>query len=316
MDFRTKITLSKHQKHSIDHRSKLFLMGSCFSDSIGSKFIESGFESQSNPFGTIFHPIAIEGLITRIVNKRQFELDDLEHVNGLHSCLEVHSKFNNSEAATVLAELNSVLKYSLEAMKAATHVFITLGTAWVYKHIPRNRIVANCHKIPQKQFAKELLSVEEIQTSLENISALITQIKPSATIVFTVSPVRHLKDGFVENNRSKSHLLTAVHNIVEANSGTYYFPAYELLIDELRDYRFYNSDMVHPSEVAIDYIWERFQTVWLTQKAIHLSKEVVALRQSLNHRAFQPNSQEHQNFLKHLELKKLALLKKLPHLEF
>jgi len=316
MDFRTQIPLVKNRHQLIDHRSRLFLMGSCFSDSMGLKFEESGFMNQSNPFGILFQPLAIEQLITRVIYQDLFESKDLEYYNGRYSCLEVHSRFSHAEAQQVLKELNAAISAGHEALEAASHIFITLGTAWAYRFLSRDSLVANCHKIPQEQFSKELLSVETIQNSLEAIRALLNQFNPSATIVFTVSPVRHLKDGFVENNRSKSHLLTAVHEVVEAHKNSYYFPSYELLMDELRDYRFYQTDMLHPSAQAVDYIWDRFQQVWLTDEAIQLSKAVKNLRQGFAHSAFHPNSHEHQHFLKQLDLKKVTLLKKIPHLRF
>jgi hypothetical protein len=203
-----------------------------------------------------------------------------------------------------------------QQINASTHIIITLGTAWVYRYIATDKIVANCHKIPQKQFQKELLSINDIVASLENIIALIRSLNPKVNFIFTVSPVRHLKDGFVENNRSKSHLLSAIHQIVEPRKQMFYFPSYEIMMDELRDYRYYNQDMIHPNNVALEYIWEKFKAVWLTEDAIGISLKLANIQTKKAHRPFNPNSDAHQKFLANLQLEIEDIQKEFPHIKF
>ncbi|GAG96622.1 unnamed protein product, partial [marine sediment metagenome] len=195
---------------------------------------------------------------------------------------------------------------------------ITLGTAWVYRFIETNELVGNCHKVPQKKFLKELLSIDEIVVSLENIISLIKDFNPKTTILFTVSPVRHLKDGFIENSQSKAHLLAAIHQVIEnTTSGAriHYFPSYEIMLDDLRDYRFYKRDMIHPNLTAIDYIWEKFQQAWLDDKTTSIMKEVDTIQKGLAHIPFNPKSEQHQQFLKNLQ-HKIQVLKKLHNILF
>ena len=180
-----------------------------------------------------------------------------------------------------------------------------------------NAIVANCHKVPQKQFGKEILSVETIENSIENTIALIEKVNPKAKIVFTVSPVRHLKDGFVENQVSKAHLITAIQSTHNSQSTTHdYFPSYEIMMDELRDYRFYAEDMIHPNQVAIDYIWQRFFETSIAEECQSIMKEVDTIQKGLAHRPFNPNSESHQQFLSKLQDKMVKIQKQFPHIQF
>jgi hypothetical protein len=194
-------------------------------------------------------------------------------------------------------------------LQQATHIGITLGTAWVYRHLASDRVVANCHKIPQTAFAKELLSVAEIESALQQLIYSILAVNPNVQLVFTVSPVRHSKDGLVENQRSKAQLLVALHQLLETHQA-YYFPAYEILLDELRDYRFYADDLLHPSPLAIRYIWEKWLSVTTTPETQALIAEVEAVQKSRQHRPFNPETEEHQVFLEKLEKKEQELRKR------
>ena len=302
MKLQTQIPLKKQQHNQIDYNSKIMLFGSCFSENIGEKFKYFKFESSINPFGILFHPLAIENLITRAINKDYYSEEDLCFHNEQWSCLDAHSKLNKTSKVELLAILNSQIDETYKYLISATHVIITLGTSWVYRHIETDKIVANCQKLPQKKFLKELLSVEEISESLEAIISLVKSINPEVSFLFTVSPVRHVKDGFVQNTQSKSHLLAAIHQVVEPRNQLYYFPSYEIMMDELRDYRFYNSDMLHPSEIAINYIWEKFKNVWLTEDALKISETVAAIQSKKAHRPFNSNSEAHQKFLLKLQV--------------
>ena len=301
MNLQTIIPLKKQQHNQLGYNSKIMLFGSCFSENIGEKFKYYKFQTTINPFGILFHPLAIENLITRVINKDYYSEKDLHFQNEQWCCLDAHSKLNNASKEVLLDVLNTQIEEMHNDLFNASHIIITLGTSWVYRHIASDEIVANCHKIPQKQFLKELLSVAQITESLEAIISLVKSVNPNITFLFTVSPVRHIKDGFVENTQSKSHLLAAIHQVVEPRAQLYYFPSYEIMMDELRDYRFYNADMLHPNEVAINYIWEKFKMVWLTEDAFKISETVAAIQAKKAHRPFNPNSEAHQNFLLKLQ---------------
>lgn len=314
MDFRTVVPVARQRHHLIDYHSKLVLVGSCFSDNMGQKFNDSEFRSTTNPLGIFFHPFAIERSITRAINHTPFERKDLFLHNELYSSFEVHSRFNGSDVDVVLAHLNEALDLTYKSLLEATHIFITLGSSWVYRHIETDQIVANCHKFPQRAFFKELLSVDEVVNSLKAVIELISSVNPNVKFIFTVSPIRHIKDGFTENNRSKAHLIAAVHDVVEQVNGTFYFPSYELLMDELRDYRFYYKDMIHPSEEAVDFIWGQFMSTWLSDEAQMFQKEIAAYKKGLDHKPFNPASRQHQDFMIQLKRQRELLLQKLPHL--
>ena len=310
MQFTTPVPIKKAEK-AIGYTSQIMLLGSCFSDSIGEKFNYSKFKTLANPFGVLFSPTAIYTLIERAVDLRLFTISDLVFHNELWHCLEVHSQFSNPNSEQLLAVLNEELKKVNEFLKNTSHVFITFGTAWVYKHIAKNIRVANCHKMPQKEFQKQLLSVEEVARFSARINEKLKALNSNVSIVFTVSPVRHIKDGFEENNRSKAHLIAGIH---QANSG--YFPSYEIMMDELRDYRFYSSDMLHPTVIAVDYIWQKLSESFIdeaTQKNMQLVAEI---QNGLAHKPFHPEGDAHQRFLEKLEQKIATLANQKPPIIF
>jgi lysophospholipase L1-like esterase len=316
MKLQTKIQLHKQQHNQIDYNSNILLLGSCFSENIGAKFDYHKFQSKTNPLGILFHPLAIENLVTRSLNKNYYSLEDFYLSNEQWCCLDAHSKLNQTSKEELLEVLNTQIDRTSNQLKRASHVIITLGTSWVYRHIASAAIVANCHKLPQKQFLKELVSVEEIIKSLEAVISLINTINPKVTFIFTVSPVRHIKDGFIENTRSKSHLLTAIHHVVESKKQMHYFPSYEIMMDELRDYRFYNTDMLHPNTLAIDYIWEKFKSVWFSEDALKISQTVASIQAKKAHLPFNKSSEAHQLFLTKLQSEITDLGAKYPHISF
>jgi lysophospholipase L1-like esterase len=307
MNLQTKITLKKETRNPISYNSKIFLFGSCFSENIGSKIEYFKFENTINPFGILFHPIAIEMLITNIVNEKIYTEKDIFFHNERWHCYEAHSELSNPSKEDLLLKLNAAISTANTQLKEVSHVIITLGTSWAYRLIENDTVVANCHKVPQKKFLKELLLIDEITNSLEAIITLIKSVNNNIEIIFTVSPVRHLKDGFVENMRSKSHLLSAIHQVIAPRDHTHYFPSYEIMMDDLRDYRFYSSDMIHPNETAINYIWEAFKTVWIHEKSTDLMSEIDTIQKGLSHRPFNKNSKQHLLFLENLQLKISAL---------
>ncbi|WP_338357296.1 GSCFA domain-containing protein [Yeosuana marina] len=319
MNLQTQIPLEKQSKNLIDYYSNVLLLGSCFSDNIGKKLDYFKFQNTQNPFGILFHPKAIETLIVHAIEEKTYSETDIFFHNEQWHCFDSHSKLSNTSKEDLLNDLNAIIKTTSKQIHASTHIVITLGTAWMYRFIETNAVVANCHKVPQKQFVKELMGIEAITQSLENIIKLVKNVNSEVTIIFTVSPVRHLKDGFVENTQSKSHLITAIHRVLSLQAQSrdlYYFPSYEIMMDELRDYRFYNEDMVHPNQTAINYIWERFKKVWIWKEASKTMDEIDVIQKGLQHKPFNPNSEAHQKFLKNLEFKKSQLQSKFPHILF
>lgn len=316
MKLQTKIPLQTQQHNQIDYSSRLLLLGSCFSENIRDKFNYFKFQSAVNPFGILFHPLAIENLITRSINKDYYSENELHFHNEQWCCLDAHSKLNAESKDELLNVLNTQINETHKQLNESTHLVITLGTSWVYRHIASDTIVANCHKLPQKQFLKEILSVEQVSESIEAIVCLIKSVNPEIGILFTVSPVRHTKDGFVENTQSKAHLISAIHQFVEPRNNLYYFPSYEIIMDELRDYRFYADDMIHPNKLAINYIWKRFQDVWISDNAIKTMNEVDAIQKGSLHKPFNLNSDAHLKFLQNLQEKKEELHKQFPFIVF
>jgi len=315
MQLRTKIPLSK-EHNLIDYDSKLVLLGSCFSDNIGEKLNYFKFENIVNPFGILFHPIAIENSILNIINEKQFTEKDIFLYNELWHSFETHSNLSSASKEEFITSINRAVKVAHDQFKKASHIVITLGTAWIYRFIETDTIVANCHKIPQKKFSKELLQVNEIVESLEASITLLKSLRKDVSIIFTVSPIRHLKNGFIENQLSKAHLLSAIHEIIDPKEHINYFPSYEIMMDELRDYRFYAEDMIHPSTTAIQYIWEKFRDTWISEATITLMEEVNSIQKNLAHRPFNPSSHQYQEFLKGTEEKIRNLQVKIPDINF
>lgn len=298
MQFRTQIPIAKINS-PIDYYSKIMSLGSCFAVNMSEKLDYFKFQNSCNPFGILFHPLAIEKLISYALEKKTFTEADIFFYNERWHCYDAHSDLSNADPIELLADLNGIIQSTQKQLTQATQVIITYGTAWVYRNNESREIVANCHKVPQKQFEKELLAIDLIQKSIQNTIGLIQSINPEAKFIFTVSPVRHIKDGFVENQLSKSHLIAAIHQVLlseycQLNSE--YFPSYEIMMDELRDYRFYAEDMLHPNQVAIDYIWKRFKETNIAETALATMEEVETIQKSLSHKPFNPNSESHQKF--------------------
>ena len=315
MNFTTKIPIEKYQS-PIDYNSKIVSLGSCFAENMGAKFDYFKFQNTTNPFGIIFNPVSIEKLLNRIVNKIEFTQNDIFFHNNLWHCFEVHSELSNPNKEDFLNELNRIVQNSNNLITQATHLIITYGTSWVYRNKSSEKIVANCHKVPQNQFDKEILSTEIIQKSIESSINLIQEVNPNCNFIFTISPVRHIKDGFVENQQSKAHLITALQSSMQNIKSANYFPSYEIMMDELRDYRFYADDMLHPSQTAIDYIWIKFFENYVSETEFATMNQVCEIQRSLKHRPFNPNSESHQKFLKNLQQKIAQLQQQSPFFEF
>ncbi len=314
MNFRTPITIPK-SNHPIDYYSKVVTIGSCFSENISAKFEQYKFQHYNNPFGILFQPDAIENILIRAIEMRLFTEADLFFDNELWHCFEVHSELNNPDKADMLVNLNGILTYLNGQLQTCSHLIITLGTAWTYRFSHTLKRVANCHKIPQSNFTKELLSVEEITDSLHNIQTKLTEFNPEIKFIFTVSPVRHIKDGFVENQLSKAHLIAALHSSITHLSTSSYFPSYEIMMDDLRDYRFYAEDMLHPNQTAVDYIWKYFVESHISYHVFPIMTELESIHKGLNHRPFNPNTEQHLLFVQKLHERIEQLQEKYPFLQ-
>jgi len=272
----------------LSYSDAILLIGSCFSDSIGDKFEQGGFTVESNTFGTLFHPIAISNIIHSALTENTvvdvFQRDDLYF--SWDSASKIYATSEAKLIETVLEKRNRLA----ERIKSSRLICITLGTAWEYKLKSSETVVGNCHKAPQNLFEKSLSTIDEMRKEWERVLLLIRSFNPTAKIVFTVSPVRHAKDGLIENNRSKARLLELIQQLSQSNK-LIYFPSYEIAIDELRDYRFYEEDLVHPNKTAIEYIWKRFVVFAFSDNTTAIYQERNQFIAQLNHKSLHPESE-------------------------
>ena len=283
MKFRTEIQVNPFP-FSIDHNSSIVLMGSCFTSNIGDKLKRSGFQTMSNPFGITFNPISLADQVSKIRRGYIYSEKDLVEFQNQYLSFDHHSSFNNQDSTLALEAINNSIEIAREKLKVAHTLFISLGSAWVWERKENEAIVNNCHKIPAGEFNKKVLTDSEISNALDSMMKELMLIAPNLNVVFTLSPIRHWRHGAVENMYSKSLLHSAIQDIVSKNTMAHYFPSYEIMMDDLRDYRFYADDMLHPSEKAIDYIWEKFGDGFFsteTKEAVQLVNKVRAMQ---NHR--------------------------------
>lgn len=315
MELLTKVNIDKLPFH-INHTHNISMIGSCFANNIGKMLIEDGFNVSINPFGILFNPISVSRAIRHITLEYQYKEQDLINYNEQWISLNHHSNFNCDIKEDTLFKINSKIKETKDFYKSSDILFITFGTAWVYTYNINDKIVANCHKIPSKYFSKKLLSIEEILRSYEILIPIIRKNNPSKKIVFTISPVRHWKDGIIENNRSKSVLHLAIMEMIKRYENTYYFPSYEIMIDELRDYRFYKEDMLHPNNQAVKYIYKRFSTLFYNEETKSINNQLRKIKLSLNHKPFNKNSKDYNEFKKKLEIKINNFRIKYPYINF
>ncbi|MDB4203803.1 GSCFA domain-containing protein [Flavobacteriaceae bacterium] len=315
MKLTTPIKLSR-QNPPINYSSKVLLLGSCFAQNMGAKLEYYKFQQCTNPFGILFHPVAIEKLITRAVNQIWFTSKDVFLQNEQWHCFLTHSKLSNTSEEDLISALNSALEKLRFSLLEASHVVFTFGTAWVYRHLENDTIVANCHKVPQKEFVKQLLSPDDVSDVLLGIETKLRTINPTCSIINTVSPVRHIKDGLIANSRSKAHLIAGVQEIVSPEKFNYYFPSYEIMMDELRDYRYYKEDLIHPNQTAIAIIWNAFTGSWICPETAALQKKIATIQSGMLHTPFNENSKAHIHFKKDLEVQISQVQKALPWATF
>ncbi len=305
MDFHLEFT-PKPFDNKINHRHNLLLIGSCFTEQIGTKLSNHKFSVLDNPNGILFNPISISRSVSSYIDNKQYIEADLFYQNECWNSWKHHSRFSNPDKEKCLAGINDSQSNAHQFLKKADWLLITLGSAFVYE-VDNNEVVANCHKVPTDKFVKKLLTVEEVFSVLQSMITKAGTFNPTLKIIFTISPVRHLRDGFVENNRSKATLIQAVHELIEKNTSCFYFPAYELVIDDLRDYRFFAEDMVHPNYAATNYVWEKFMATCIEDSSQQLMKEIAVIVAAKNHKPFNPTSDQHKKFLQ-TNLEKLRKL--------
>lgn len=295
MDFHLEFT-PKSFDIKINHRQHLLLIGSCFTEQIGAKLASHKFSVLDNPNGILFNPISITRSVSSYIDNKQYKAEDLFYQNECWNSWEHHSRFSNPDKQKCLLAINESQTQAYSFLKKADWLLITLGSAFVYE-LDNKNVVANCHKVPTDTFNKRLLQVDEVVSALQVMIEKAVAFNPGLKIIFTISPVRHLRDGFVENNRSKATLVQAVHHLAEKNQHCFYFPAYELVIDDLRDYRFFAEDMVHPNYAATNYVWEKFIAACIDEPSQQLMKDIAVIVAAKNHKAFNPSSEQHKKFL-------------------
>ncbi len=294
----------------ISHQDNVLLIGSCFTEHMSTRLQEAKWQMLANPNGILFNPLSVASALDSYLEAKVYQLDELFYLNELWQNWDFHSQFSNVDANAALQSMNQSIQKAHDFLKKTDWLIITLGSAYQYYDVHQHEVrpVANCHRAPGQWFEKRLLSIEEIVETLSTTLQRIQFKNPSLKVLFTISPVRHIRDGVIENNRSKARLIEAVHTLVERLPGTFYFPAYELAIDVLRDYRFFDIDMVHPNYACTQYIWNQFAAVCMTPAAQDTMKQMKEIAIAYQHATRFPETEAHKKFL-HTYFQKVQLLK-------
>jgi hypothetical protein len=295
----------------------IVMLGSCFAENIGNKLIEHKFHVDLNPFGIIYNPESIALSIMRLIDKKKFEDSSLVFHDGLFHSLSHHGRFSGISKEESLEKINAQLAFSAGNLQNADKLIITFGTSYVYRLRETGEAVANCHKLPSNLFTRQRLSVAEIVDRWSEALNRLFAINRKIIVLFTVSPIRYWQDGVHENQLSKSTLLLAIEELQQLfPARLIYFPAYELMMDELRDYRFYADDLFHPTDLAVEYIWERFVETYMSQQTQQDMKEISLIIKALSHRPFNRQSESYQHFISQTLLKIEQLGAKMPYICF
>lgn len=313
-DYRTIVSIDESRK-KIEYKDKILFIGSCFSENIGNKFLGSKFNTLINPFGIIYNPVSVANTLNAIIDRKNFTEEDLIFNNVWNSFYH-HSRFSNEDKDVCLNLINDSVSQSYEFLKDTDFLIITFGTSWVYEFIETGKIVSNCHKLPSRNFKRYRISVDFIVQLYKDLLEKIRKENPGIKIIFTVSPIRHWKDGAHGNQLSKAVLQLAIEEIVNCFNDIWYFPSYELVMDDLRDYRFYKSDMIHIDDVAVDYIWNKFVETYIDKKSQSLMSNIEKIKKALAHRPFAGESKTYYDFLGNQLSKILMLEKSYPYIDF
>ena len=292
----------------IGYTDGLVLIGSCFVEHIGTQLTQLGFNTVMNPSGIVFNPKSIFTTLNHVLTNKQYRESDLIFNRQLWCSLDHHGRFSSTNVLETLNLMQQEIDTAHQKLKTAQFLWLTFGTAYAYKYLEKNQYVANCHKFPSHYFEQNLLSTSEIVSDFESVITSLKRFNPEIKIIFSISPVRHLANGLVGNTRSKSILLTAVHQIIENAADCFYFPSYEILMDDLRDYRFYSSDLCHINEIGVTYIWNYFKDCFFSQETLLLQAQAEQLLKDLNHRSIYENSLDDKRFKQKLEEKKEKLI--------
>lgn len=314
MEFRTKVDLPVGVP-PIHHSDILMLWGSCFVENIGKLFSDYKFQCDINPFGILYNPYSIAKALSNVLTKKIFDETNLRKDQDVWYSMMHHGSFSSSDKGECLGKINGRLQNAINLLPQVRWMIFTWGTAWVYEWKETGEVVGNCHKLPSHCFTRRLLSVDEIVETYIKLIKEMMILNPQVHFLFTVSPIRHVKDGMHGNQVSKSVLLLAAQQLVEKFPCCFYFPSYEIMIDELRDYRFYAEDMLHPSQLAIDYMWECVGKVFFPPSTITFLNEWEKLKKGINHRPFDVNSNQYQRFLSQILLRIELLKEKFPYLD-
>ena len=313
MEFRTSLSTTQ-QSPSVQLGDCFITLGSCFANSMNQKLKESKFHSVNNPLGILYDPDSIARILTYAIDGTRPKAESFYAINNLVVNLETHSDMSKTSIDGVAEIINQQLNLLASELKKANWLILTLGTSWVYRHTSRNLQVANCHKIPQKEFEKSLRAHYETEPIYDALIEKLNRFNPNLQIITTVSPVRHVNDTLPLNNLSKSHLIILCHYLADKYQQVAYYPSYELIMDDLRDYRFYKTDMLHPNNQALGYVWEHFTKSFFTKEARDFLKEWDSIRKALEHKPFNPSSPNHQQFIK-MTIERLKKIKPLVKVE-
>ena len=290
------------------------MFGSCFIENIGRLLIDNKFKANLNPFGVLYNPQSISQALQLLIDEQSFGASHIFEYKGLYHSFSHHSSFSHYDKEACLEQINNRLKLASADLLQADVLFITFGTAYVFRNKESGEVVGNCHKLPANHFDRYMLNVEDVVSDWRNLLKQLKEVNPSLQIVFTVSPIRHLKDGAHDNQLSKSVLLLAINELCTSDHSLHYFPSYEIVLDELRDYRFYNEDMVHPSSIAVRYIWERLSATYMHNETLLIIDEWRKIFLALNHRPLNVDSEEYKLFLRQTLLKLKAFDDKYPYI--
>jgi len=283
--------------------TKILLLGSCFAENIGERMTYHKFLAEINPTGICYNPVSLAENVRRAINTKLISANELINNGEKYIHFDFHGSLGHYNSLDCLNGINNSLIQLNQTIRTADVIFITLGSAIVYEHIKNKKIVSNCHKFPQEIFKKRQLSIEEVSTSIDFIIQDILHVNPEVEIILTVSPVRHSRHGLVENSRSKANLISAVHSNTDDNDKVHYFPSFEILIDDLRDYRFYGKDLVHPSDEAIDYIWSYLLEQCMSVETLPDLKSIKSLMDTYHHKALNSSPEKKIQYLKTLKEK-------------
>jgi hypothetical protein len=315
MEFQLPITIASLPR-PIGYPDKILLTGSCFTEHIGNALRDWKFDTLQNPNGILFDPASVASSLISYVQPRLYTEEDLVFFNEVYQSWQHHSVFSHVDKTECLRGINASQERAHTFLKNADWLIITLGSAFSYRLAVEGATVSNCHRAPTQTFNKHLMTIEEINTALDSCIHQLFYFNPNLRIIFTVSPVRHIRDGVVENNRSKARLIESVHHLVNKFDRIWYFPAYELVIDILRDYRFYDVDMVHPNYPATTFVLEKFTQHCIDEPGRRLLEEVKKIVIARRHKPFQPSTQAHRRFLREHWERTTALARQYPFLDF